>query len=74
MAVLDPVPGEWYFTVHCCSCKSVIRFFPDENKGNRPITAKKILHVQCRACGASHEYSTNEMKSTQEPEKAEGAS
>ena len=60
-------------SVRCRSCESLIRFFPDENKGKRPITAKKTVQIQCSTCKASHAYSTEEMTSTQEPEKAMGA-
>jgi RNase P subunit RPR2 len=67
MPVLNPIPGEWYFTVLCRACQSTVRFFPDENKGTRKITAKKEVQVVCLNCGELDTYNTSEMISTQEP-------
>ena len=65
--IIEIIPGKWYFAVHCKSCGVQILFFPDENRGRRPVVVSMPVAVPCPDCGNSHSYEQAQIDSVQAP-------
>jgi hypothetical protein len=65
---IEIIPGNWYFAVRCKSCEVQILFFPDENRGKRPVIVSMPVAVSCPHCKKDHSYDQTQISTVQAPE------
>src|ERR1700730_7081313 len=65
--IIEIISGKWYFAVRCKSCGRQILFFPDENRGRRPVIVSMPVAVSCPYCKKDHSCEQTHISSVPAP-------
>jgi hypothetical protein len=57
--------GEWYFSLQCKACDSIIYFSHDPSKGMIEVAAHEdsVIELACPSCNMVEQYDRNELVS-----------